>query len=115
MSRRATSYTPVAHKDKAVWWEGDERQECEIDSQQWYGVLEHIGKISFMPFSSWNGTKYQYMTCRKEIRRGKDYWYAYMKRDKTTHKRYIGKAEAMTYGKLCKVWWNLIEPDQHPL
>jgi len=47
------------------------------------------------------------LTLRKEVRRGKSYWYAYRRVLGVLHKRYLGASEQMTQWNLAKLANNM--------
>jgi LuxR family transcriptional regulator, maltose regulon positive regulatory protein len=48
------------------------------------------------------------LTIRKEIRRQKCYWYAYLKDASKLHNTYVGKTESLTIDRLHLVFENLM-------
>lgn len=110
MSRGSKAFAPQATRDGAVFYgekKWDSGEEVAIGSVGWLYILQTFGMVSFHPFSSWNGYDKARMTCRREKRGNKYYWYGYMKRNGKTKKKYIGKWEKMTFENMRRVYFEL--------
>jgi hypothetical protein len=62
-----------------------------LDSPAWFVWLETADRFCYSPpYSSYR------FTARKEQRRGRFYWYAYLKEAAKLHNIYLGKSERLT-------------------
>lgn len=67
----------------------------EVESPEWYAWLQAVETQSFR----WQGEQGA-MTVRRELKRGRPYWYAYHKRRGKLLKAYVGKSEELSLSKL---------------
>ena len=110
MARGRNAFAHIATRDGAVFY--TERRSSSavavtIGSSDWVSMLGRFGKVSFHPFASWNGYNKATMSCRREKRGSRYYWYGYMKRGGRTVKKYIGKSEKMTFENMRRVYFEL--------
>jgi hypothetical protein len=74
------------------------RSPIRVGSQDWFDWLQQISAFCYqLPHTA------DRFTLRKEKRRQRFYWYAYIKRDCKLHNAYVGKTETMTAARLHRV------------
>lgn len=72
--------------------EGDPRA-VPVGSPAWFTFLDE-GRTFY--YEDLTGR----MTCRAELRRGRPYWYGFLRRRGRTVKRYLGRADDLTLDRL---------------
>lgn len=72
--------------------EGDPRA-VPVGSPAWFAFLDE-GRTFY--YEDLTGR----MTCRTELRRGRPYWYGFLRRGGRTVKRYLGRADDLTLDRL---------------
>jgi hypothetical protein len=92
MSIRPNKGTPIANGKILTYPTkiGDAHQ--IIGSQDWFKWLKGDGNTKFYC----DGYPHSY-TARREKRRKKYYWYAYMKKDERVYKVYMGQSDKLTH------------------
>ena len=99
----------MPHKDMP-WIRGDEllrlpdRNAIRVGSSAWFVWLEQVSAFCYQP----PGVADR-MTVRREKRRYKFYWYAYMKNTRKLHNIYVGKTDSLTVSHLHAVFDELLE------
>jgi hypothetical protein len=74
------------------------RSPIRVGSRDWFAWLQQISAFCYqLPHTA------DRFTLRKEKRRQRFYWYAYIKRDRKLHNAYVGKTEMMTAARLQQV------------
>jgi LuxR family maltose regulon positive regulatory protein len=74
-----------------------------VDTKAWFAWLAQATHFSYQPTTA----TYR-LTLRKEKRRQRDYWYAYLKNDGKLHNAYVGRPEDVTADRLEQVGSHLI-------
>src|SRR6187402_2567448 len=64
-----------------------------IGSPEWYSWLSHNDLFVY------NGSEFHF-TARREIRRGKPFWYAYLRHAGVLNKAYLGKSDELSLDRL---------------
>lgn len=91
----AYAHTPTVHRGILVTEQGER---IVLDSPQWQAWLEEATCFSYAS----HATGYRF-TARKERRRQRWYWYAYLKHDTKLHNAYLGPAQSLTIVRLDRV------------
>jgi hypothetical protein len=73
----------------------DQQRRIRLDTAAWFAWLETATHFSYVPEPVMAA-----ITVRKEKRRHRYYWFAYVKRYAKLHNAYLGKSEALTRQKL---------------
>lgn len=74
-----------------------------VGTSAWFRWLEQATHFCYQP----TGVSDR-LTLRKEKRKRRFYWYAYLKRDRKLHNAYVGKTEALTTPRLQQVFFGLL-------
>lgn len=82
----------------------DPPQRIALDSPAWWTWLETAEAFSYLPPRSLYA-----LTLRKEKRRHRWYWYAYLKNDSKLHNAYVGRSADLTAARLQQVMQTLLE------
>lgn len=97
-------------------------RQCRVGSDDFFAMIDekYVTSIRLVSLSTdWETTQYITpdvsvkemvnfeLTLRKEMRKGKPYWYAYRRVLGTLHKRYLGASDQMTQWKLAKLAYDM--------
>jgi len=97
MSARPNRDTPIANGKTLTYKTAFGEAKQVIGSKDWFTWLEAEGNTKFYCESFSHA-----YTARREKRRKKYYWYAYMKKDETLHKIYMGQSDKLTHEHIFK-------------
>lgn len=95
--------TPVVRNHMLLLLD-DPPQPIQLDSPAWWAWLETATAFSYLPPRSLYA-----LTLRKEKRRHRWYWYAYLKVDSKLHNAYVGRSTDLTTARLQQVMHTLLE------
>ena len=74
-----------------------------VGSSAWFTWLAEAQAFCYQPPAATDR-----MTVRREKRRHRFYWYAYLKSDSKLHNAYVGKTESLTVDRLHEVFDQLL-------
>jgi len=98
MSTNANLTTPIVSGKFLKHSSARKSIHIAVESPEWFDWLELPDSTIFYC----NGYPYNY-TARRETRRNKHYWYAYMKLNDVLYKVYMGKSAKLTTDYIQKV------------
>lgn len=75
-----------------------------VDTPAWFAWLAEATHFCYQP-----ATSIYRLTLRKEKRRHRFYWYAYLKNARKLHNAYVGRTETVTRERLQKVHQRLMK------
>lgn len=95
--------TPVV-RNQLLWLPDTTTQPIRLDTAAWWAWLETTHSFNYLAPRS-----HYPLTLRKEKRRHRWYWYAYLKVDSKLHNAYVGRSADVTTARLQQVSQTLLE------